>query len=80
MHIGVLHRYLNSVSNRIPDRLRQIILTSGTQLIENAVVLGWLLTKDFRRVCDLTRFGNMRGFKVSPTCSLSREAITTLIE
>lgn len=39
MHIGVLHRYHNSVSNRIPDRLRQIILTSGTQLTENAVKL-----------------------------------------
>jgi hypothetical protein len=39
MHIGVLHRYHNSVSSRIPDRLRQIILTSGTQLTENAVKL-----------------------------------------
>lgn len=39
MHIGVLHRYHNSVSSRIPDRLRQIILTSGTQITENAVKL-----------------------------------------
>ena len=39
MHIGVLHRYHNSVSSRIPDRLRQIILTSGTQLTEDAVKL-----------------------------------------
>lgn len=39
MHIGVLHRYHNSTSTRIPDRLRQIILTSGTQLTEDAVKL-----------------------------------------
>jgi hypothetical protein len=39
MHIAVLHRYHNSVSTRIPDRLRQIILTSGTQITENAVKL-----------------------------------------
>lgn len=39
MHIAVLHRYHNSVSSRIPDRLRQIILTSGTQITENAVKL-----------------------------------------
>ena len=37
MLISVLHRYHNSVSSRIPDRLRQIILTSGTQLTENSV-------------------------------------------
>src|SRR5271156_5791100 len=39
MHIGVLHRYHNSVSVRIPDRLRQIIITSGTRLTEDAIKL-----------------------------------------
>ena len=39
LYIGVLHRYHNSVSVRIPDRLRQIILTTGTQQIEHAVEL-----------------------------------------
>ncbi len=37
MHIMVLHRYHNSVC--IPDRLRQIILSAGTQQIEDAVLL-----------------------------------------
>ncbi|KAI9877433.1 MAG: hypothetical protein M1830_003918 [Pleopsidium flavum] len=39
MHIMILHRYHNSVSTRIPDRLRQIILTSGTQGLEDSVEL-----------------------------------------
>jgi Fungal specific transcription factor domain len=39
MHIMVLHRYHNSVVVRIPDRLRQIILSTGTQLIEDALRL-----------------------------------------
>ncbi|MCJ1439108.1 hypothetical protein MMC27_008499 [Xylographa pallens] len=39
MHIMVLHRYHNSVAVRIPDRLRQIILTSGTELLESAILL-----------------------------------------
>ncbi|KAK2766281.1 hypothetical protein FQN54_007798 [Arachnomyces sp. PD_36] len=39
MYIGVLHRYYNSVSVRIPDRLRQIIITTGTQLLENSIEL-----------------------------------------
>ncbi|KAI9837427.1 MAG: hypothetical protein M1837_002972 [Sclerophora amabilis] len=39
LHIMVLHRYQNSVSVRIPDRLRQIILTSGTRVLENAVTI-----------------------------------------
>ena len=39
MHIMVLHRYHNSVWIRIPDRLRQIILTTGTQQMEDAVSL-----------------------------------------
>ena len=42
MHIGVLHRYHNSVSVRIPDRLRQIIINSGTAVTENAVKLDTL--------------------------------------
>ena len=37
MHIMVLHRYHNSVHTRIPDRLRQVILTNGTQGMEDAV-------------------------------------------
>lgn len=39
MHIMVLHRYHNSSQARIPDRLRQIILTTGTQQMEAAVSL-----------------------------------------
>lgn len=39
MHIMVLHRYHNSVTVRIPDRLRQIILTSGTTSMEAAIKL-----------------------------------------
>lgn len=37
LHIMILHRYHNSVSTRIPDRLRQIILTSGTQQLEDSI-------------------------------------------
>lgn len=39
MHVMVLHRYHNSVTVRIPDRLRQIILTSGTASMEAAFKL-----------------------------------------
>ena len=39
MHVMVLHRYHNSVTIRIPDRLRQIILTSGTASMEAAIKL-----------------------------------------
>jgi Fungal specific transcription factor domain len=39
MHIMVLHRYHNSVWIRIPDRLRQIILSTGTQQMEDAMRL-----------------------------------------
>lgn len=39
MHIMVLHRYHNSVWVRIPDRLRQIILSTGTQQMEDAIRL-----------------------------------------
>lgn len=34
MQIMVLHRYHNSVSIRIPDRLRQIVITAGTNQTE----------------------------------------------
>ena len=37
MHIMILHRYHNSVATKIPDRLRQIILTSGTQQLEDSI-------------------------------------------
>ncbi|KAL8783779.1 MAG: hypothetical protein Q9213_004395 [Squamulea squamosa] len=37
MHIMVLHRYHNSVSYQIPDRLRQIIISSGTEIMERAI-------------------------------------------
>lgn len=40
MHIMILHKYHNATSTRIPDRLRQIIITSGTKLLESAVKLG----------------------------------------
>ncbi|KAI4250965.1 MAG: hypothetical protein L6R42_008554 [Xanthoria sp. 1 TBL-2021] len=39
MHIMVLHRYHNSVSYQIPDRLRQIIISSGTEIMERAISL-----------------------------------------
>ena len=39
MHIMVLHRYHNSTTSRIPDRLRQVILTTGTQSMEDAVTM-----------------------------------------
>lgn len=37
MHIMILHKFHNATSTRIPDRLRQIIITSGTKLLESAV-------------------------------------------
>lgn len=37
LHIMVLHKYHNHWTMKIPDRLRQIILTSGTQAMEDAV-------------------------------------------
>ncbi|KAI4230308.1 MAG: hypothetical protein L6R36_000119 [Xanthoria steineri] len=37
MHIMVLHRYHNSVAYQIPDRLRQIIINSGTEIMERAI-------------------------------------------
>ncbi len=39
MHAMVLHRYHNSVSHIIPDRLRQIIITSGISTMESAIEL-----------------------------------------
>lgn len=37
-HISFLHRYHNSVAHRMPDRLRQLILTSGTAQVEHAII------------------------------------------
>ena len=39
LHIMVLHRYHNSVAQAMPDRLRNIMLASGTTTIETAVAL-----------------------------------------
>jgi Fungal specific transcription factor domain len=39
MHIMVLHRYHSSFRGGIPNRLRQIILSTGTRQLENAVHL-----------------------------------------
>lgn len=39
LYLAVLHRYHNSVAVRIPDRLRQIIITTGTQQLESGIEL-----------------------------------------
>ncbi|KAI9668742.1 MAG: hypothetical protein M1829_005282 [Trizodia sp. TS-e1964] len=39
MHITVLHRYHNSVSQQMPERLRQIIITSGLAQVELSIML-----------------------------------------
>ena len=39
MHIMILHKYHNATSTRIPDRLRQIVINSGTHISESAVKL-----------------------------------------
>jgi hypothetical protein len=39
LHIMTLHRYHNSVAHTMPERLRQIMLTSGTLMLENSVAL-----------------------------------------
>ncbi|PYI09606.1 hypothetical protein BO78DRAFT_307832, partial [Aspergillus sclerotiicarbonarius CBS 121057] len=39
LYICLLHRYMNSVSYRIPNRLRQIVLSKGTDALEAAVDL-----------------------------------------
>ena len=44
LYIMVLHRYHNSVATRIPDRLRQIIITTGTDCIESAMLFETLPT------------------------------------
>ncbi|KAL9025620.1 MAG: hypothetical protein Q9196_005588 [Gyalolechia fulgens] len=37
MHIMILHRYHNSVAFQIPDRLRQIIINSGVEIMERGI-------------------------------------------
>ncbi|CEN61084.1 hypothetical protein ASPCAL07750 [Aspergillus calidoustus] len=39
LYILPLHRYMNSVTYRVPDRLRQIVLMKGTEALEAAVAL-----------------------------------------
>ncbi|KAI9810845.1 MAG: hypothetical protein M1827_006052 [Pycnora praestabilis] len=39
LFIMVLHRYLHGTKIRIPDRLRQLIITNGTQMLEAAIEL-----------------------------------------
>jgi hypothetical protein len=39
MHTMVLHRYLNHMSKSLPDRLRQVVITTATQQLESAVEL-----------------------------------------
>jgi len=37
MHVMILHKFHNATSTRIPDRLRQILIQSGTKLSEAAM-------------------------------------------
>ncbi|GKZ87733.1 transcriptional regulator family: Fungal Specific TF [Aspergillus niger] len=39
LYVCLLHRYMNSVEYQIPDRLRQIVLSKGTDALEAAVEL-----------------------------------------
>ncbi|EED16675.1 conserved hypothetical protein [Talaromyces stipitatus ATCC 10500] len=39
LYLNLLHRYMNSVTYRIPDRLRQIVLIKGAEALEAAVEL-----------------------------------------
>ncbi|KAL1970102.1 hypothetical protein VTN77DRAFT_6507 [Rasamsonia byssochlamydoides] len=39
LYILLLHRYHTSVTVRIPDRLRQVLLSTGTQQLEDAIEL-----------------------------------------
>lgn len=39
MHTMVLHRYLNHMTKGLPDRLRQVVLTTGTTQLESALEL-----------------------------------------
>ncbi|KAJ5603047.1 hypothetical protein N7537_006003 [Penicillium hordei] len=47
LYINILNRYMTSVAYRIPDRLRQIVLTKGTDALEAAVELE--SAKDLRK-------------------------------
>lgn len=38
-YISIVHRYHNNNTVRVPDRLRQIIITTGAQLLEDAIAL-----------------------------------------
>jgi hypothetical protein len=39
LYLNLLHRYMNSVTYRVPDRLRQIVLIKGAEALEAAVEL-----------------------------------------
>ncbi|KAB8299262.1 hypothetical protein EYC80_001347 [Monilinia laxa] len=39
MHVMLLHSYHNSTHHRMPDRLRNIMITSGLQSLESAIAL-----------------------------------------
>lgn len=39
LYLTLLHRYMNSVTYRVPDRLRQIVLIKGAEALEAAVEL-----------------------------------------
>jgi hypothetical protein len=39
LHVMILHRYHNGVTRRMPGRLRDILVESGTVVLENAVAL-----------------------------------------
>lgn len=39
LYVTVLHRYLIGVSIRIPDRLRQLLLSAAIQQLENSIIL-----------------------------------------
>lgn len=39
LYLISLHRYMNSVTYRVPDRLRQIVLSKGTEALEAAMEL-----------------------------------------
>ncbi|KAF2086326.1 hypothetical protein K490DRAFT_44677, partial [Saccharata proteae CBS 121410] len=39
LHLMVLHRYNSNMHRVMPDRLRQILMSSGTLLLENAIAL-----------------------------------------
>lgn len=47
LYINILNRYMTSVAYRIPDRLRQIVLAKGTDVLEAAVELE--SAKDLRK-------------------------------